>query len=87
MTLNLSDREKMVVTAALEFFRRAKQNSIIAGPNQLPFKNSTSEYDLLSAPHTLMHTLTLLAQLTGKPIAYFTNPNPSQQPMPKTHPI
>lgn len=85
MTLNLSDREKIITIAALEFFRRAKQGSITPGPNQLPFKNATSEYDLLNAHHTLMHILTLLARLTGKPVTHFANPNPSQQPTPAVH--
>lgn len=88
MTLYLSDREKQVVLAALEFFRRAKQGSILPAPEQLPmpFASATSEYDLLSPQHTLMHTLKLLSTITQKPIEHFANPNPSQDPPTSTHP-
>jgi hypothetical protein len=86
MELRLTDPQVTVIKAALEFFRNAKQQSF--GPpesNPLPFAGKVNEFDLLSPQHTLMHTITLLSKLTGNPVAYYVNPNPSQLPQPKTH--
>lgn len=75
MNLPLSDPQKQTVIAALEFFRNAKQLSL--SEKNYPFQK-TSEYDLLSVEHSLMHSITLLAKLTDRPLEHFANPNPSQ---------
>lgn len=92
MTLHLADREKQALTAACESFRHRKQSAIIATANisrddklRQEIRQPENQYDILSAEHSLMHIIVLLAKLTGQPIAYFTNPNPSQQSEPKTH--
>lgn len=88
--LQLSDREKTAVIAALESQRSRKQAVIESGANhskavQAELRQPDNQYDILSAEHTLMHAITLLAKLTGQPPAHFANPNPSQDPPIKTH--
>jgi len=92
MNLQMSDRQKQTIIAALESFRSRKQANITASAeykkDSLSYKEirqPENEYDILSAEHSLMHSITLLASLTSQPIAFFANPNPSQLPQPKTH--
>jgi hypothetical protein len=85
MTLELNDREQGVVLAALEQFRELKQKAIIGEESQRRVFKTLNEYDLLAPQHALMHTLTLMSRITKKPVEHFANPNPSQQPQPKTH--
>jgi hypothetical protein len=85
MTLELNDREQGVVLAALEQFRSLKQESIAGNDLARKSFKSLNEYDLLAPPHALMHTLTLMSRITKRPVEHFANPNPSQQPQPKTH--
>jgi len=92
MNLQLTDREKQVITAALESFRQRKQKDIETSaqytkdhPIAKEIRKPENEHDILSCEHSLMHAITLLAKLTGQPIAHFANPNPSQLPEPKTH--
>lgn len=91
MNLHISDREKQVITAALETFRSRKQGVILSAPQDdrskaaKEIRQPENEYDILSAEHSLMHAITLMSKLTDKPIAYFTNANPSQNPQPTTH--
>jgi|GraSoiStandDraft_46_1057282.scaffolds.fasta_scaffold28228_6 hypothetical protein len=85
MTLELNDREEGVVLAALEQFRSLKHESIIGNEVARKAFKSLNQYDLLAPQHALMHTLTLMSRITKKPVEHFANPNPSQQPQPKTH--
>ena len=92
MNLHLTDREKQTATAALESLRQRKQKDIETSaqytkdhPIAKEIRKPENQYDILSCEHTLMHAITLLAKLTGQPIAHFANPNPSQLPQPKTH--
>ena len=92
MNLYLTDREKQTVTAALESLRSRKQaviqtSAAFSKQDQKELRQPENEYDILSAEHTLMHAITLLSKLTSRPIAFFANPNPSQLPEPKVHPI
>lgn len=97
MNLQITDREKQVIITALEKFRSIKQATIEVAPSTLAndtknmrlyqeLRQPENEYDILSAEHSLMHTLTLLARLTDKPIAHFANPQPSQDPPLAVHP-
>ena len=74
MDLHLTEREESVVLAALDFFQRAKRQTVT---NKLPFEK-VSEYDLLSPQHAAMSALTIMTKLSKKPVEYFINPNPSQ---------
>lgn len=81
----LNDREQQVVLTALELLRETKQLSIIGSEAERKALKQINQYDLLAPQHTLMHTLTLLSKMTGKPVEHFANRNPSQNPQPKTH--
>lgn len=91
MNLQITDREKQALLAALESQRSKKQAVIescgataVAADRQ-EFRRPDNSYDILNTEHTLMHTISVMAKLTGNPIAYFMNPNPSQDPPLKTH--
>lgn len=72
MNITFSDRQKQTMLVALEQLRQIKQAQLsLGGHKQL------NEHDILSNEHTLMHTITLLATLTRKPITAYTQ-NPSQ---------
>lgn len=81
----LNEREQTVVATALEQLRDIKQRSIIGTDEERASFKKINQFDNLAPQHTLMHVLTLLAKLTGKPVEHFANQNPSQNPPPKTH--
>jgi hypothetical protein len=84
MNLEINEREKTVLLTALDNLRDLKQRSLIGTNDERAVFKALNQYDILAAPHTLMHSLSLLSKLTGRPIEHFTR-NPSQDPQPKTH--
>lgn len=84
MNLDINDREKTVLLTALDNLRELKQLSLIGTNDERAAFKALNQYDLLASSHTLMHSLSLLSKLTGRPIEHFTR-NPSQDPQPKTH--
>lgn len=78
MQLQLSDRQKQVVIIALEMLRQEKQKAIA---EQKPHEQ-INEYDIISDSHALMHSITLLHNLTGQPMTHFMN-----RLQPKTEPV
>jgi hypothetical protein len=75
-TSTFTDRELQILRVSLELLRQTKQEQITSESETPPL----NEFDLLEPRHTLMHTLTALSKITGLPVQYFQNPNPSQTP-------
>jgi hypothetical protein len=84
MNLEINDRSKTVLLAALDLFRDSKQRSIIGSEEERKAFKTLNQYDLLSPQHALMEVLSLMARVSGKPVEHFVQ-NPSQNPQPKTH--
>lgn len=84
MNLSLNDRQTTTVLTALELLRSVKQLSIFGTDEEKSYPKQINQYDLLAREHTLMHTLTLLSKMTGKPVEYFSH-NPSQAKPESTH--
>lgn len=96
MNIQITDREAQALKAALESQRSRKQAVIEAAPASVAadmkkthlykeIRQPDNEYDILSTEHTLMHTISMLAKITGLPVAHFMNPNPSQDTPKATH--
>jgi len=75
--LHPTDAQKQVLTAALKMFLDAKVNEV-----QSNSRTQHNEYDLLDPKHCVMHSMALLKELTGQPMAYFMNPIQVYPPSP-----
>jgi hypothetical protein len=75
MTLQLTDRQDQTLLVALEHLR-------ITLAKRMTDNNTDklNQYDILDRKHTLMHTITLMSNITKQPVATFMNPNPTQVP-------